>query len=532
MKHISLFSILLSLLFSLPAASQNPYLPLGECIPDGEPYVFEDPDHPGSQRVYVYGSHDSMVSGYCGREQVVWSASVDDLLHWRYDGVIFESKTDAKGNLLHKDGSGDVIYAPDVVERTLPGGKHVYYLYPNNQEGGRNTMVCRSDRPDGPFTAINWDKENPQATTGMFGFDPAAFIDSDGRAYGYWGFGHSCAAELDTATMSSVKPGTEIVKDMVGGFENDHMFRFYEASSIRKVKDKYIFIYSRTTNDGEQGLPASNYTLAYAYSMHPLGPWTYGGTIIDGRALERRPDGTFTYTATPNGNTHGSICQIKGRWYVFYHRQAGTDEYSRQAMVAPIDVEVIEGEDGYVKISQAEYTSEGFATDGLNPYTTTPAGLACYYTGPQGARHVWPKVEYSGSHTQVVRQNYKGVANPYDLSLNSCPMVNNTAGSVVGYKYFNLAHTYGQKHLRFALTYEPEGTAGRIDIMLDRPTEGEGGVKIGQIDIPAASGTVRTVTTDIDALKHFNGKHALYFVFSSATKNKSLCKLHSFAVTR
>ena len=61
----------------------NPYLPLWEHIPDGEPYVFEDPDQPGKYRVYIYGSHDSMVSGYCGREQVVWSAAVDSLGQWR-----------------------------------------------------------------------------------------------------------------------------------------------------------------------------------------------------------------------------------------------------------------------------------------------------------------------------------------------------------------------------------------------------------------------------------------------------------------
>ena len=31
----------------------NPYLPSWEYIPDGEPYVFGD-------RVYIYGSHDSI----------------------------------------------------------------------------------------------------------------------------------------------------------------------------------------------------------------------------------------------------------------------------------------------------------------------------------------------------------------------------------------------------------------------------------------------------------------------------------------
>ena len=57
----------------------NPYMPLWEHIPDGEPYVFEDPDQPGKYRVYVYGSHDDLIDAYCGRDQVVWSASVDSL---------------------------------------------------------------------------------------------------------------------------------------------------------------------------------------------------------------------------------------------------------------------------------------------------------------------------------------------------------------------------------------------------------------------------------------------------------------------
>ena len=102
-----LFSFLV--LFATSVVAQNPYLPLWEFIPDGEPYVFEDPDQPGQYRVYIYGSHDNLVTMYCGLDQVVWSAPVDDLRHWRYDGVIFESKKDALGNNLHPDGKGDVL---------------------------------------------------------------------------------------------------------------------------------------------------------------------------------------------------------------------------------------------------------------------------------------------------------------------------------------------------------------------------------------------------------------------------------------
>ena len=46
--------------------SGNPYLPLWEHVPDGEPRVFEDPDNPGKFRVYIVGSHDVRATSYCG----------------------------------------------------------------------------------------------------------------------------------------------------------------------------------------------------------------------------------------------------------------------------------------------------------------------------------------------------------------------------------------------------------------------------------------------------------------------------------
>ncbi|MDE6637283.1 MAG: hypothetical protein K2K32_03495 [Muribaculaceae bacterium] len=40
----------------------NPYLPLWEHLPDGEPRVFEDPDNPGKYRAYIIGAHDLRVN--------------------------------------------------------------------------------------------------------------------------------------------------------------------------------------------------------------------------------------------------------------------------------------------------------------------------------------------------------------------------------------------------------------------------------------------------------------------------------------
>ena len=130
MKKNLFASASIFLLAASAASAMNPYLPLWEHIPDGEPYIFDDPDRPGEKRVYIYGSHDMLRKQYCGTDQVVWSASPDSLEHWRYDGIIFSVANDASGRPLNAEGTPDVLYAPDVAERTLPDGTKEYYLYP------------------------------------------------------------------------------------------------------------------------------------------------------------------------------------------------------------------------------------------------------------------------------------------------------------------------------------------------------------------------------------------------------------------
>ena len=76
-----------ALFVALTANAQNPYLPLWEHLPDGEPRVFDDPDNPGKQRAYIIGSHDVHYDKYCGNDIRMWSAPVDDLSQWRGEGV-------------------------------------------------------------------------------------------------------------------------------------------------------------------------------------------------------------------------------------------------------------------------------------------------------------------------------------------------------------------------------------------------------------------------------------------------------------
>jgi len=510
------------------ANAQNPYLPLWEYIPDGEPYVFEDPDKPGEMRVYVYGSHDSLKKYYCGREQVVWSAPINDLNNWRYDGMIYKLDKDRDGNQLNEDGGGDVLYAPDITYVTEADGSKTYYFYPNVQ-GSREGVIAKSKRPDGPFESCSWSKEDAKKGYSVLRFDPAVFVDDDGRVYGYWGFERSYAAELDPTTMCTVKPGTKVVEDMVSGRYQEGQFRFFEASSIRKIEDKYVFIYSRWTHEGEFGMPQTNYTLAYAYSDSPLGPWTYGGTIIDGRGRDTDEAGNPIPTAHPQGNTHGSICEINGRWWVFYHRQCGLNQYARQAMVAPISVCVEPGKGGKVMISEGEYTSEGFATEGLNPFNRTAAGLACYYTGPKPAWDEFPNYFFPGSYvknTYLDNDSYQG---PYNNKLPFNPVINNTAGSIVGYKYFNFSKITKEAKVELQMNMETFGVEGEIVVMLGSPFESKGGRVVGKFQLDKkASGKPVVYSTEVKGLNDKAGKQALYFRFNSKTAEKSLCEIYDF----
>ena len=82
----------------------NPYLPIDEYIPDGEPHVFGD-------RVYVFGSHDREGgTRYCELDYVVYSAPIDDLKTWKCEGTIYRAKQDPNYSVDRGE-----MYAPDVV---------------------------------------------------------------------------------------------------------------------------------------------------------------------------------------------------------------------------------------------------------------------------------------------------------------------------------------------------------------------------------------------------------------------------------
>jgi len=500
----------------------NPYLPLWECVPDGEPYVFDDPDNPGKKRVYVYGSHDHRGNDkWCGLNHVVWSASVDDLSTWRYDGIIFESVV---------PGDTTQMNAPDIVELTNSDGTKTYCLYPNSTGNSAANNVAFSDRPDGPFRV-------KPGTSGALGNDPAVFVDDDGRVYGYWGSesGSKCA-ELDPKTMCTIKPGTTAKANLPGiaacnsedfnpaeynivADGNERMFRFFEASSMRKVGNKYVMIWARAGHNDESVGTRQN--LAYGYSDSPLGPWKYGGNIVSsaGEAV-LNPSGAYsqTYMST---NIHGSICQIKDQWYIFYHRGLHGIK-PRQAMVEAVWVEWDEkavAEGGAVRISNVETTSKGFALDGLDPYREHSAGIVSYLTG--------------------LTSNDMPFSINYSRDVTSLPICNIKNGVVAGVKYFNFDKEAQTNHkTKLQLKLSPKGVDGSIDVFM-RPTTavntpvvktggvitsvGEGSFKIGTVALSAdMSQTMTTFEIDASKVDELDGQWGLFFTFNSSS-SEAIC---------
>ena len=94
----------------------NPYMPSYEYVPDGEPHIVGD-------RVYVYGSHDKFNGGsFCLGDYVCYSAPLDNLADWRYEGVIYRREQDpmARGPRIING-----MAAPDMIQ----GDDGRFYLY-------------------------------------------------------------------------------------------------------------------------------------------------------------------------------------------------------------------------------------------------------------------------------------------------------------------------------------------------------------------------------------------------------------------
>jgi len=468
----------------------NPYLPSWEYIPDGEPYVFGD-------RVYVYGSHDICKGEtFCLGDYVCWSAAVNDLGNWHYEGVIYKKTQDP----LNPDGHM-CLYAPDFT--VGPDGR--YYLY-YVLDKVSIVSVAVADTPAGPYEFYGYvhyedgtklgDKEGDEPQ-----FDPGVLTEGD-VTYLYTGFcgqgdksRHGAMFTVLGKDMLTVVKAPRIIApgDQYSAGTGFEGHAFFEAPSIRKRGGTYYFIYSSEVM----------HELCYATSDKPEGPFTYGGVIVSNCDLHIDSYKDAAVPAAYGANNHGSIVEIAGKWYIFYHRHTHGTWFSRQGCAEEIAFEA----DGSIR--QAEITSCGLNGGPLSDIGEYPAYIACnLFTEDRElyVRESVPRIVQQGGDEDFSDGYIKGIVD----------------GTTVGFKYFDVKGATGLRIKtrayfdgEFEVRTCPGESAG------GKATNGEGTV-LGKIK--ANGSNIWTSHECSFGAPYTNEKCALYLIYKG-TGNCSLCSV-------
>jgi hypothetical protein len=225
---------------------------------------------------------------------------------------------------------------------------------------------------------------------------------------------------------------------------------------MRKVGEKYYFVYSSK----------QNHELCYAVSDWPDRDFIFGGSLvsngdvgINGRELKDKLNMT--------GTTHGSIIEVNGEWYVFYHRLTHKSDYSRQACAEKIEILP----DGSIR--QVEITSCGLNGGPLDGRGEYPSVICCCLTNgkmPHGCNSIYTDSFPNVTHRVVsaeLTERYVGEI---------CD------GTLIGYRYFAIKHLTS---IRLTVAVEENGETAVLPGYFEVRTEMDG-PSLGQIPVEGA----------------------------------------------
>ncbi len=315
---------------------EHRYLFPGDYMADPSAHVFNG-------KLYIYPSHDRE-SGIAEND----NGDHFDMKDYHCLQVDDPRTTEARdcGMILSVEDipwAGRQLWDNDVVEKD---GRYYLIYSMKDQTDIFRLGVAVSDTPEGPFV--------PQADPirGSYSIDPCAFRDDDGSVYVYFGgiWGGQLQRYRDNKALESARlaEGDEpalpsrvvrmtddvmqfaeeprpviIVDDNGKPLSADNPHRFFEASWMHKYNGRYYFSYS--TGD--------SHLICYATADNPYGPFTFGGVILE---------------PVVGWTTHHSICEYKGKWYLFHHDcvPSGGKTWLRSLKVAEIEYD----ENGKIKL--------------------------------------------------------------------------------------------------------------------------------------------------------------------------------------
>ena len=249
-------------------------------------------------KIYIYPSHDILASlgngrggWFCMADYHVFSS--ENLVDWKDHGVIV-----SQNNVPWVDSTSYSMWAPDCIYKN---GKYFFYFPARSKEKdmrhGMEIGVAISDKPYGPF------KPELKPIEGVFGIDPNIFIDKDGQAYIYWA-GRSMSVAKLKDNMLEIADKPKVIEGLPKGFK--------EGPFVFERKGIYYFTFPFVIDSTE--------SLVYCTGDNPMGPFIYGGVIMD-----KSPTGCWT--------NHHSIVEYKGQWYLFYHHNDLSPRFDKNRSV-------------------------------------------------------------------------------------------------------------------------------------------------------------------------------------------------------
>ena len=436
-------------------------------------------------RVYLYMTNDVLEYDDAGQVKdntygninKITVISSDDLINWTDHGEIVVARSEGAAKWATQS------WAPAAAHKVIDGKDKFFLYFANNASG---IGVLTSDSPEGPWVDPLGEALILRSTPGVedvtWLFDPAVFVDDNGKAYIYFGGGIPDGKEEWPNTARVMELGSDMIS-VVGEAKVIPAPFMFEDAGINKYGDQYYYTYCSNFYSGErpEGSPPAG-EIAYMTSDSPMGPWTYRGTIL------KNPGQFFGV----GGNNHHVIFALHDKWYIAYHAQTlskalGVPNGYRSTHLNEV---LFNSEDGSIQEIQANY--EGVSPiKYFNPYQQVKAATIAWSAGIA----VEPLISSSSDK----------VANRVVTAL--------TDGSWIGLSGVDFGNPGASK---ISVSVGGGDVPSVIELRLDQPD----GKLIGTVNVAAGlGGNTAELSAKVEGAE---GLHDLYFVFRGEGEKKLL----------
>ena len=217
--------------------------------------------------------------------------SSQDLLNWKFEGIVLPSVKSDKEHDLH---TSKVLERPKVIYNRKTK-KFVMWMHVDSPNYGKACAgVAVSDSPTGEFTYLGSFRPN-----GAMSRDQTVFVDDDGRAYHFYSSEHNATMYISELTGDYLKP--------TGRYTRNFIKKSREAPAVFKRNGKYYLLSS-----GCSGWDPNKAELAVADSV--MGEWKVIGNPCTGTDADKTFYSQSTYVQQVMGKKDLYIAMFD-RWY-------------------------------------------------------------------------------------------------------------------------------------------------------------------------------------------------------------------------